>query len=66
MKIEKEIRIISTKLNYSQKKNKVSLALTEFIEILKKFRFNQKIIPNTKHFKKLWGVYNQNVLLHKL
>ena len=66
MKIEKEIKIISTKLNYLKRKNKVSLALNEFIVILKKFRLNQKIIPNTKHFKKLWGVYNQNVLLHKL
>ncbi len=65
MQIEKEIKEITFKLNSLKKNNKISLALNEFRKLLKQFILNKKIKPETKYFKKLWGVYNQNVLLYK-
>tara|TARA_Y100000591_G_scaffold302810_1_gene298200 strand:- start:5546 stop:6679 length:1134 start_codon:yes stop_codon:yes gene_type:complete len=64
--IEREIKKINFKLSKLKKNNKISLALNEFGKLLKQFILNKKIKSETKHFKKLWGVYNQNVLLYKI
>ena len=66
IKLERELKQVDLKLNNIKKNNKISLALNEFRKILTKFILNQKIKPKTQHFKKLWGVYNQNILLYKL
>lgn len=60
--IEIEIRKIIKKINV---KNKVHLALLEFINILKNYRENKKINTETKYLKHFWGIYSQNVLLYK-
>lgn len=64
--LEREIKKISFKLNKLNKNNKIVLALNEFGKILRNFIIDKKIKHNTKHFKKFWGIYNQNILLYKL
>lgn len=66
IQIEREIKKINFKLSKLKKNNKISLALNEFGKLLKQFILNKKIKSETKHFKKLWGVYNQNILLYKI
>ena len=66
IEIEREIKIINNKLNNLKKNSKISFALNEFRRLLKRFIIDKKINTKTKHLKKLWGVYNQNILLYKL
>jgi len=57
-----EIRKILNKL---KTKNKISLALKEFLEILIKFKKNRKINLKTKYFYKLWGKNTHQISLYK-
>ena len=69
-KINKKIIInieieIAKIINKIKVKNKIYLALLEFMNILKNYREDKKIKTKTKYLKKFWGIYSQHVLLYK-
>ena len=52
-------------LNKLRPKNKISLALKEFLEMIIKFKKNKKLDLKTKYFYKLWGKGTQQISLYK-
>jgi protein-L-isoaspartate O-methyltransferase len=64
-KIRNEILKITKKINITNKRNKVYLALNEFLNILEDYKKNKIIKKKTKYLKKFWGIYNQHILLYK-
>ena len=58
----KKIKIILNEINED---NKVSLAIEEILNLISQFKRKEKINLKTKYFYKLWGAYNQTIILHK-
>ena len=52
-------------LNKLKPKNKISLALKEFLEMIIKFKKNKKLDLKTKYFYKLWGKGTHQISLYK-
>ena len=52
-------------LNKLKPKNKISLGLKEFLEIIIKFKKNKKIDLKTRYFYKLWGIGIHQISLYK-
>ena len=56
---------ISKILNKLKPKNKISLWLKEFLEMIIKFKKNKKLDLKTRYFYKLWGIRTHQVSLYK-
>ena len=52
-------------LKKAKPKNKISLALNEFIKLMSKFKKNKKVNLKTKYFYKFWGIGTQHINLYK-
>ena len=52
-------------LNKLKPKNKISLALKEYLEMIIKFKKNKKLDLKTKYFYKLWSIETHQISLYK-
>jgi ubiquinone/menaquinone biosynthesis C-methylase UbiE len=52
-------------LNKLKPKNKISLALKEYLEMINKFKKNKKLDLKTKYFYKLWSIESHQISLYK-
>jgi hypothetical protein len=57
---------ISKILNVYKDKNKITLALNEFLKIILKYKKKKKLDTETKYFHKLWGIGTGSISLHKI